>query len=116
MSVINILMQLRKVCNHPDLFEPRPILSPFVTEAIECRVPSRVFNLQDELFADQLAAILALQPSCAAMEYSCSLFTSHRAMSLQVSKRTIEEVMAAKEDLGVSGPDLIGNQGKFVVG
>ena len=28
MSVINILMQLRKVCNHPDLFESRPIVSP----------------------------------------------------------------------------------------
>eukprot|EP01028_Stygiella_incarcerata_P003549 TRINITY_DN1726_c0_g1_i2.p1 TRINITY_DN1726_c0_g1~~TRINITY_DN1726_c0_g1_i2.p1 ORF type:complete len:1754 (+),score=553.98 TRINITY_DN1726_c0_g1_i2:303-5564(+) len=26
-GVINILMQLRKVCNHPDLFESRPIVS-----------------------------------------------------------------------------------------
>lgn len=26
---MNILMQLRKVCNHPNLFEPRPITSPF---------------------------------------------------------------------------------------
>lgn len=30
MSVINILMQLRKVCNHPDLFESRPIISPWI--------------------------------------------------------------------------------------
>ncbi|XP_072559936.1 uncharacterized protein srcap [Paramormyrops kingsleyae] len=34
MSVINILMQLRKVCNHPDLFDPRPIHSPFITSPI----------------------------------------------------------------------------------
>lgn len=34
MSVINILMQLRKVCNHPNLFDPRPIHSPFITKAI----------------------------------------------------------------------------------
>ncbi|XP_062381604.1 helicase SRCAP isoform X2 [Sardina pilchardus] len=34
MSVINILMQLRKVCNHPNLFDPRPIHSPFITEPI----------------------------------------------------------------------------------
>ena len=34
MSVINVLMQLRKVCNHPDLFDPRPIHSPFITEGI----------------------------------------------------------------------------------
>eukprot|EP00960_Hanusia_phi_P072415 767779-Hanusia_phi.AAC.8 len=29
LEVINVLMQLRKVCNHPDLFEERPIVSPF---------------------------------------------------------------------------------------
>lgn len=34
MSVINVLMQLRKVCNHPDLFEPRPVHSPLVTEGL----------------------------------------------------------------------------------
>jgi len=27
-GLCNILMQLRKVCAHPDLFEPRPVLSP----------------------------------------------------------------------------------------
>ncbi|RHY49615.1 hypothetical protein DYB34_009344 [Aphanomyces astaci] len=29
MGMMNVLMQLRKVCNHPDLFEARPILCPF---------------------------------------------------------------------------------------
>ncbi|CAK9299830.1 unnamed protein product [Gordionus sp. m RMFG-2023] len=29
LGVVNVLMQLRKVCNHPDLFEPRPVLSSF---------------------------------------------------------------------------------------
>ncbi|OZJ04819.1 hypothetical protein BZG36_02331 [Bifiguratus adelaidae] len=29
LSVINCLMQLRKVCNHPDLFEVRPIITSF---------------------------------------------------------------------------------------
>lgn len=27
---MNVLMQLRKVCNHPDLFESRTIESPFI--------------------------------------------------------------------------------------
>lgn len=36
MNIINCLMQLRKVCNHPDLFEPRPIVTPFVTRAVAC--------------------------------------------------------------------------------
>ncbi|XP_063789100.1 helicase SRCAP [Pseudophryne corroboree] len=44
MSVINILMQLRKVCNHPNLFDPRPIHSPFITSTICYTVPSLVLH------------------------------------------------------------------------
>lgn len=32
MSIVNCLMQLRKVCNHPDLFEVRPIITSFAIE------------------------------------------------------------------------------------
>ncbi|XP_068439842.1 helicase SRCAP [Clinocottus analis] len=42
MSVINILMQLRKVCNHPNLFDPRPIQSPFITKPIVFHTASLV--------------------------------------------------------------------------
>lgn len=31
-KIANILMQLRKVCNHPDLFEVRPIMTSFVMD------------------------------------------------------------------------------------
>ena len=34
MGMMNILMQLRKVCNHPDLFEERAVTSSFVLEDI----------------------------------------------------------------------------------
>lgn len=34
MSVINILMQLRKVCNHPNLFDPRPVVSPLCMKGL----------------------------------------------------------------------------------
>ena len=39
MSVINVLMQLRKVCNHPNLFEPRPTVSSFITPPITYNAP-----------------------------------------------------------------------------
>lgn len=42
LSVINVLMQLRKVCNHPNLFEPRPIISPFQMEGINYHTASLV--------------------------------------------------------------------------
>ncbi|XP_054849171.1 helicase SRCAP isoform X5 [Eublepharis macularius] len=47
MSVINILMQLRKVCNHPNLFDPRPIHSPFITEGICFNTASLVLHALD---------------------------------------------------------------------
>jgi SNF2 family DNA or RNA helicase len=34
MGMMNVLMQLRKVCNHPDLFEPRSVITPLVVEPI----------------------------------------------------------------------------------
>lgn len=42
-SIMNVLMQLRKVCNHPDLFEARTIESPFImTNTIEYQCPGLV--------------------------------------------------------------------------
>lgn len=54
-KIANILMQLRKVCNHPDLFEVRPIVSPFAMprsavadfEIKELLVRKRFFEDQD---------------------------------------------------------------------
>ena len=45
MSVINILMQLRKVCNHPSLFDPRPIVSPFQMEGLVYNTSSLVLHV-----------------------------------------------------------------------
>ncbi|PRP73136.1 Swi2/Snf2-Like family protein [Planoprotostelium fungivorum] len=46
LGIVNVLMQLRKVCNHPDLFEVRPIVSSFDQEPISLDFPSLVWNLQ----------------------------------------------------------------------
>ncbi|KAL1491858.1 hypothetical protein ABEB36_012391 [Hypothenemus hampei] len=51
LSVINVLMQLRKVCNHPNLFEVRPTISPFQCDNIKLHVPSLVYSaLQYDVF------------------------------------------------------------------
>lgn len=47
LSVINVLMQLRKVCNHPNLFEVRPTVSPFQMEAIEYVTASLAWGALD---------------------------------------------------------------------
>ena len=42
LSMMGVLMQLRKVCNHPDLFETRPIRTPFICECVELAIPRLV--------------------------------------------------------------------------
>lgn len=42
LGLINVLMQLRKVCNHPDLFEGRPIISSFDMLGLEQQVCSDI--------------------------------------------------------------------------
>ncbi|KAF5021932.1 hypothetical protein F66182_6035 [Fusarium sp. NRRL 66182] len=54
LSIINCLMQLRKVCNHPDLFVDRPIMTSF-------RMPKSVVS--DYGAVDQKVQKLLLDPS-----------------------------------------------------
>ena len=48
MGMMNVLMQLRKVCNHPDLFEPRSVVTPFVLNKITIRVPDLVVEIANK--------------------------------------------------------------------
>lgn len=65
MSVINILMQLRKVCNHPDLFDPRPIISPFETDTISLEMASAVLRaLEYEPLKVSLVITLSSTGTC----------------------------------------------------
>lgn len=43
LRVLNICMQLRKVCNHPELFHPRLAETPFTMEPIDLVIPGRIF-------------------------------------------------------------------------
>ncbi|XP_061196592.1 helicase domino-like [Saccostrea echinata] len=96
MSVINILMQLRKVCNHPSLFDPRPIVSPFKTEGIDYFVPSLVLNcLNYDPFKD--IDLHSLYPSLADMELNLPAFVAHRVKKLQTPRVLIEEIDSQEE-------------------
>ncbi|XP_062222377.1 protein PHOTOPERIOD-INDEPENDENT EARLY FLOWERING 1-like isoform X2 [Phragmites australis] len=47
-GMISIIMQLRKVCNHPDLFEGRPIISSFDMSGINMQLSYSVCMLLDK--------------------------------------------------------------------
>ncbi|XWS57208.1 hypothetical protein CRYUN_Cryun09bG0154400 [Craigia yunnanensis] len=44
-GMIGVIMQLRKVCNHPDLFEGRPIVSSFDTGGINIQLSSSICSI-----------------------------------------------------------------------
>ncbi|CAK1552715.1 unnamed protein product [Leptosia nina] len=90
LSVINVLMQLRKVCNHPDLFEPRPVTSPLHLSALQLRVPALVLVSEiavREDVAASLAGDLASLELCGG-----EAFAAHRARHLAPPRRLVEEL------------------------
>jgi helicase SWR1 len=54
-KIANILMQLRKVCNHPDLFEVRPIVTSFAMQRSVIATFSLTESLTRRLFATKPA-------------------------------------------------------------
>ncbi|XP_052801568.1 helicase SRCAP-like isoform X2 [Mya arenaria] len=90
MSVINILMQLRKVCNHPSLFDPRPIISPLQMEGLVYNTASLVLHVIKYNPLKDLD--LHRYPGLAEMERDLPAFIAHRVRKLQTNRRLIEEI------------------------
>ena len=94
LGIMNVLMQLRKVCNHPDLFEERPIRSPhqmkpilitsaaFVTTALDHGPLSDAVHL--DLLNLNLAAYCDIDAYCACRT---SYLRTRANMIVEVSSR-----------------------------
>ncbi|TRY55147.1 hypothetical protein DNTS_032642 [Danionella cerebrum] len=95
MSVINILMQLRKVCNHPNLFDPRPIQSPFITKDIvfstaslvQCALETSPFERCDLSIFD----LVGLERRVS--RYQADVYLPQR----KVTRQLIEEIMESPD-------------------
>nr|XP_006000939.1 PREDICTED: helicase SRCAP [Latimeria chalumnae] len=90
MSVINILMQLRKVCNHPNLFDPRPIHSPFITQGICFTTASLVLTAlhADPFKHADLSIFDLVNIENKVSRYEAEMFLPKR----KVSRKLIEEI------------------------
>lgn len=96
LSVINVLMQLRKVCNHPNLFETRPTISPFRMEQINMTVPSMIYNIvQYDPLRD--IDLVALNLVLIQLESCLTAFVAYRMKQLITPKKLIEEIDSAPE-------------------
>lgn len=62
MGMMNVLMQLRKVCNHPDLFEPRSVLTPFSMEPLSMSTAACVVNAIEPKFGLERLSSSVLLP------------------------------------------------------
>jgi E1A-binding protein p400 len=96
LSVINVLMQLRKVCNHPNLFEVRPTVSPFRMEQIDLKVPSMLTNIFQY---DPLRDIDLVAMNFVLLHFETCLtgFVAHRMKMLATPKKLIEEIDSSPE-------------------
>ncbi|XP_062859167.1 helicase SRCAP isoform X2 [Trichomycterus rosablanca] len=95
MSVINILMQLRKVCNHPNLFDPRPIHSPFIIRPIIYSTASLVLQASDKSpfqHCDISIFDLVNLEGCVS-RYQADVYLPHR----KVTRQLIQEIMESPE-------------------
>ncbi|ROT37089.1 hypothetical protein SODALDRAFT_334159 [Sodiomyces alkalinus F11] len=81
MSIINCLMQLRKVCNHPDLFVDRPIMTSFRMQ----RSVAAEYDLTNRFVE---TTVLATDPMTKVSLGVINLIpTQHEGMSLTIAER-----------------------------
>lgn len=105
LGVANVLMQLRKVCNHPDLFEGRPIVSPFNPTPLEFDAPSSVLHIassSDPFTSTSLLIGGAGEPGRTDSEYEEANLASEDQLTVQqlstVKPRSlVAEVIALKQ-------------------
>jgi len=95
MGIMNCLMQLRKVCNHPDLFEGRPIISAFDMEPLSIQVPALIAKSSMHRYRQDLE-ILNLK--------NASNMSSWEKEALDLMEKResfLEPLTTAEEDLSI---------------
>uniref|UniRef100_A0A1A9WJY6 Helicase domino n=1 Tax=Glossina brevipalpis TaxID=37001 RepID=A0A1A9WJY6_9MUSC len=96
LSVINVLMQLRKVCNHPNMFEVRPTISPFQMEGITYETSRLVCDLLDYNPFTQIN-LHTLNLLLIELELTLTAYVSHKSRLLAAPRKFIEEIDTVPE-------------------
>ncbi|KAL2612977.1 hypothetical protein R1flu_024669 [Riccia fluitans] len=104
LGLINVLMQLRKVCNHPDLFEGRPIVSSFDMVGLDLHLSSLATSaLQLPPFASVSLAELNLLVKL--LDLDMTSWECEEASELCTPGILIEELSSTGEDSWTKGKD-----------
>ncbi|KAL3637272.1 Pharynx and intestine in excess protein 1 [Castilleja foliolosa] len=89
-GMIGVIMQLRKVCNHPDLFEGRPIVSSFDMGGIDMQLSSSVCSmLAPETFST--VDLSGLGFVFTHLDFTMSTWESEETLALATPSSLIEQ-------------------------
>ncbi|KAG7754590.1 hypothetical protein KL911_002029 [Ogataea haglerorum] len=108
LSIINCLMQLRKVCNHPDLFEVRPILTSLAMEKnVASNSDLNELIIRKHLRRSQTPKVdlnfLNLTP---AEDFTWNSFNVESLKKVSASRQFAEEIQKLEENLKPVEPNF----------
>ncbi|XP_069353594.1 E1A-binding protein p400-like [Eulemur rufifrons] len=88
-SVLHVLMKLQRICNHPDLINPRLSGSSYVSEALEFRTASRILQaLEPGVWKDTDMSIFDL----IGVENKMTHYEAQVLPRQKVTRKLIEEI------------------------
>ncbi|KAF9192500.1 swr1 complex component [Haplosporangium sp. Z 11] len=91
LSIINCLMQLRKVCNHPDLFEVRPIVTSFAMPSATAAFEITEFLVRRKMFSEVDKARESVN-----LEFLGLIFTNAEESLCRMDLEALDELDASK--------------------
>ncbi|KAM9526637.1 E1A-binding protein p400 isoform 12-T12 [Guaruba guarouba] len=91
-SVLHVLMQLQRICNHPDLINPRLSSTSYVSETLEYRTASLVLSaLEKDIWKESDLSLFDL----IGMENKMTHYEAQILPKQKVTRKLIEEIYSS---------------------
>ncbi|XP_048820470.1 E1A-binding protein p400 isoform X12 [Lagopus muta] len=91
-SVLHVLMQLQRICNHPDLINPRLSSTSYVSEMLEYRTASLVLSaLERDIWKESDLSLFDL----IGMENKMTHYEAQMLPKQKVTRKLIEEIYSS---------------------
>ncbi|OPJ75138.1 E1A-binding protein p400 isoform D [Patagioenas fasciata monilis] len=91
-SVLHVLMQLQRICNHPDLINPRLSSTSYVSETLEYRTASLVLSaLERDIWKESDLSLFDL----IGMENKMTQYEAQLLPKQKVTRKLIEEIYSS---------------------
>ncbi|KAM8960730.1 E1A-binding protein p400-like [Pelodytes ibericus] len=93
-SVLHVLMQLQKICNHPELVDPRPENSSYICEPLKYKIASLILRaLEYDLWKNTDLTIF----NFLGVENKMSRYESQMLPKQKVSRKLIQEIHSSPD-------------------